>query len=468
MDKLSVSLQAKIKENPTQTFLKGEQDVDVIKNLKRTYKIKRHWIKVPDEFDGRVVWKGLLMPVINQGSCGACWAFASTSSLANRFNIQSMGLMNIQLSPTRLLLCYFDEKDFMLEADDSSNVIDIEADNLGENACFGNSLYNAWMYLFVVGTNTMECLPYNKKLGYNQDYKKLGFFEEISDLPLCDNISGPQGDMCNNYASDVKTGQEFGTPSRFYRALHYYYVPGIESDNGSEYQIRHNIYSWGPVSTAMQIYPDFYTFDFTSGIYEWNRKGPQVGGHAVEIVGWGTDKKSDKKYWIIENSWGDEWGENGYFKIIRGVNNCQIEQNVIGGIPDFFFPTSYNKLDKNLKSIGSESDISRKNRYELENKLDILAGGIDPETGYTRRTMSKYPWLDWSRPVNLEDLPNLNKFIAGLDATEANRLLFQSSIKQTCKDITYGKQSSYVTIFIICLIIVVLIGVFTILIFRKR
>lgn len=81
--------------------------------------------------------------------------------------------------------------------------------------------------------------------------------------------------------------------------------------------------------------PRFYTFDAKNSIYEWNGKGPQVGGHAVSIIGWGIDKYSNKHYWIIRNSWGTSWGDGGYFRILANVNQCDIESNCIGLIPDF-------------------------------------------------------------------------------------------------------------------------------------
>jgi len=45
--------------------------------------------------------------------------------------------------------------------------------------------------------------------------------------------------------------------------------------------------------------------------------------HDISVVGWGIEDGT--KYWLIRNSWGTYWGENGMFKLIRGINNLNIE-----------------------------------------------------------------------------------------------------------------------------------------------
>lgn len=80
----------------------------------------------------------------------------------------------------------------------------------------------------------------------------------------------------------------------------------------------------GPISVSFQVYDDFmqysdgvYTHNFTAAANIESDFNPFcVTNHAVVAVGWGETDSGDK-YWIVKNSWGEGWGQQGYFWINR-------------------------------------------------------------------------------------------------------------------------------------------------------
>merc|ERR1712072_1185482 len=88
-----------------------------------------------------------------------------------------------------------------------------------------------------------------------------------------------------------------------------------------EEDIQQMIMEGGPVETAFTVYTDFE--NYAGGIYK-HTSGTMAGGHAVKIVGWGEE--NGVKYWKVANSWNPYWGEEGYFRIKRGTNECGIEE----------------------------------------------------------------------------------------------------------------------------------------------
>ncbi|CAG13112.1 unnamed protein product, partial [Tetraodon nigroviridis] len=76
-----------------------------------------------------------------------------------------------------------------------------------------------------------------------------------------------------------------------------------------------------PVSFAFEVTDDF--MHYKGGVYSSSRchKTTDKVNHAVLAVGYGNNNSS-VPYWIVKNSWGPYWGENGYFLIERGKNMC--------------------------------------------------------------------------------------------------------------------------------------------------
>ena len=84
----------------------------------------------------------------------------------------------------------------------------------------------------------------------------------------------------------------------------------------------------GPVEAAFTVYEDFLSYK--TGVYH-HTTGGALGGHAIKIVGWGVENGTP--YWLVANSWNEDWGNKGFFRIKRGSNECGIEGQIVAGIP---------------------------------------------------------------------------------------------------------------------------------------
>ena len=221
----------------------------------------------PISFDARVQWPSCIHEIRNQGNCGSCWAFALTEALEDRFCILSNGKIDNILSPQHLVSC------------DGFNY-----------ACNGGNIYLSWLYVYFYGVVTEKCKPYTSGIGQ---------------VPPCYN------NCTNSSTAFVK-----------YNTSAYPIVLRSVDD------IKREIMTNGPVEAGFMVYMDFMYYK--SGVYT-RTSNQLLGGHAVKLVGFGKDSVTGKEFWIVANSWGKYWGENGYFKI--AIGECQLEQNVMVGLP---------------------------------------------------------------------------------------------------------------------------------------
>jgi len=96
-------------------------------------------------------------------------------------------------------------------------------------------------------------------------------------------------------------------------------VTGHKDVRGGESGLRNAVGTVGPVSIAIEADQRAFQF-YKSGILT---KGcGQRLDHGVLAVGYGSEDGQD--YWIVKNSWGPSWGEEGYIRIAQGSNLCGI------------------------------------------------------------------------------------------------------------------------------------------------
>ena len=98
-----------------------------------------------------------------------------------------------------------------------------------------------------------------------------------------------------------------------------YWHPGYKIEKGlwdydcSDEEMMKLIYEYGAISTGVGV-DDGFSY-YSSGVYDTCTSNST--NHAVVIVGWGTENGID--YWIIKNSWGSWWGEQGYIRVKRSM-----------------------------------------------------------------------------------------------------------------------------------------------------
>lgn len=92
----------------------------------------------------------------------------------------------------------------------------------------------------------------------------------------------------------------------------------VDIPEGDEETLRQAVATMGPISVAIDASHQSFQF-YSTGIYQDPGCTPKGLDHGVLIVGYGTENEED--YWLIKNSWGTAWGDEGYMKMARNKGN---------------------------------------------------------------------------------------------------------------------------------------------------
>ncbi|XP_076844214.1 cathepsin Bb isoform X2 [Brachyhypopomus gauderio] len=252
-------------------------------------------LSLPDSFDSRDQWPNCntIGQIRDQGSCGSCWAFGAVEAMSDRFCIQSSGKISVEISAEDLLSC-------------------CEGCGMG---CYGGFPAAAWDFWTKIGLVTgglygssVGCRPYTiTPCEHHMNGSRPPCSGE-QETPPC------VRQCVQGYSPSYTEDRHFGQRS--------YSVPSDPQ------QIMAEIYKNGPVEAAFSVYEDFLLYK--TGVYQ-HVTGALLGGHAIKILGWGEENSTP--YWLAANSWNTDWGDQGYFKILRGKNHCGIEGEIVAGLP---------------------------------------------------------------------------------------------------------------------------------------
>jgi C1A family cysteine protease len=250
--------------------------------------------------------KGIMTSVKDQQTCGSCWAFSAIGVFEAL--IKKSDGIEVDLSEQQLVNCFADGK-----------------------GCWGADSFLAAVYMVENGIVREGVYPYKN----------------------------------DQWECDLTESSEF-----YLDAARYLPMDAAESKLERRQKTKYLIMNYGPIDTRMIAYEDFW-FYYSSGVYIYDGVSKVRTGHAVVILGWVDDDSiSTGGYWLVKNSFGETWGENGYFRAAYEPE----EHNVIG-----FDPIRYSVYNGMGNDPPYFDDIS----YEFDgyegSELSFTAAVVDPD-----------------------------------------------------------------------------------------
>ena len=223
---------------------------------------------VPTEFDWRTDPRAAKCPSLkeirDQANCGSCWAFGSTEAMTDRMCIASNGTVTTHLSAQDVTSC----------------------DKLGDMGCNGgipSSVYSYWALSGIVdggnyGDKTSGCWSYQ--------LEPCAHHVNSSKYPACpDEVKAPK---C---ARECESADKTWAESKVKGSKGYSVCQSTEGASTCAQKMAADIYQNGPITGMFFVKQDFLAYK--SGVYEPKLLSAPLGGHAIKIMGFGTEDGKD-------------------------------------------------------------------------------------------------------------------------------------------------------------------------------
>lgn len=265
---------------------------------KKLITINNTTTSLPSSFDWRVDnATAVVTSVKDQGSVGTCWAFSTIGNIEGQNALKTNNLIDLSV-------------EYLVDCDGSYDPTSKQAD------C---GVFGGWpslAYQFIINS---------------------GGVPSDDDWPYCcgtgDCYPCMEGPI--SYCGPPPTYCDKEIPQKCPEMKPVASITSWSDISTNEADIAQALVERGPLSVLLDATElSFYK----SGVWTGYISGtsPLLGckdnlDHAVLLVGFGTDSNG-VDYWTVKNSWGESWGENGYFRIIRGQSACGINSAVTTSI----------------------------------------------------------------------------------------------------------------------------------------
>jgi len=267
--------------------------------------------------------KMVLGPVRNQLTCGSCWAVSASTALSHRVSIAQQA--TVELSETYIMACLKGTS----------------------QQCNGGFPLEAGEFFEKTGTVQRECFPYTW-CENTPDCAQQGQGEAAQGssglIPAC-------GDKCVECPDGGPNCAPTDMVPKLYKAK-----AGSTKQLVTIEDIKADLFTYGPTVGSYAVYADFLmagqdNYAKTGNIYINRQKEASpyggdasaptqiMGFHAVTIVGWGEQEVEGfgtVPYWEVQNSWGEAWGDKGFWKHAMSDQTRDINWKVGMDIPATF------------------------------------------------------------------------------------------------------------------------------------